>query len=124
MQKKLRKRSLEGSIQLDGKKLDRRLLSEPLWPSEHGYRGHCISASRSGGNNRELVLEHPFLKRPEDGVLQLPQRLKISVKTIEAGVRSALIADGSPNRAEKAFVHLVTPATDHERARVLAQLPR
>src|SRR6266699_3123657 len=62
-QKKRRKRSIDGSITVDGVSLYWRLLSEPQWTSEHGYKGLCISVRTEDRRHRELVLEYPFPKK-------------------------------------------------------------
>ncbi len=59
-QKKRRKRSLDGSIAIDGVRFSWRLLSEPQWTSEHGYKGLCISVRTEDERHRELILEYPF----------------------------------------------------------------
>ena len=104
-QKKRRKRSLDGSITVDGVGLYWRLLSEPQWTSEHGYKGLCISVRTEDGRHRELVLEYPFPKkcRP-NGMRQLPQRPKFSEKTVEAGVRQAMDSGWEPASRGKTFV--------------------
>jgi hypothetical protein len=103
-QKKRRKRSLDGSITVDGVSLYWRLLSEPQWTSEHGYKGLCISVRAEDGRHRELVMEYPFPKkcRP-NGMRQLPQRPKFSEKAVEAGVPQALDSGWEPASRGKTF---------------------
>src|SRR5260370_31576056 len=96
-QKKRRKRSLEGLITVDGIALSWQLLSEPQWTTQHGAKGLCVSVRTEDGRHRELVLEYPMPKKlTGNGSLQIPQRPKISVKTIEADVRQALAAGLDP----------------------------
>lgn len=107
-QKKRRKRSLDGSITVDGVILNWRLLSEPQWTSEHGYKGLCISVRTEDGRHRELILEYPFPKKCGANGLpqppQLPQRPKFSEKTVEAGVRQAMDSGWEPTSRGKKFV--------------------
>ena len=104
-QKKRRRRSLEGLIEVDGVSLCWELLSEPQWTSEHGYKGLCISVRSEDGRHRELILEYPFPnKRTGNGLPQIPQRPKFSIKTIEADVRRAMAAGWAPGSRGKTFV--------------------
>ena len=104
-QKKRRKRSLEGPIAVDGVSFHWRLLSEPQWTTEHGYKGLCVSVQMEDGQHRELVLEYPFPKkcRP-NGMRRLPQRPKLSEKAVEAGVRQAMASGWDPDSRGKAFI--------------------
>jgi hypothetical protein len=101
-QKKRRKRLLEGLINLDGTTLCWRLLSEPQWSTEHGYKGLCISVRTEDARHRELILEYPVPKK-----LRIPHRPKVSVNAIEAYVRQALDAGWDPTSRGKTFVHHV-----------------
>jgi hypothetical protein len=108
-QKKRRKRSLDGLIAVNGVRLSWRLLSEPLWTSEHGYKGLCISVRTEDAGHRELILEYPMPnKRTGNGLLQLPQRPKFSIKTIEDGIRQAIAEGWEPESRGKAFVFKVS----------------
>jgi hypothetical protein len=108
-QKKRRKRSLEGLIEMDGVRLSWQLLSEPQWTSEHGYKGLCISVRTEERSHRELILEYPMPnKRTGNGLLQLPQRPNFSEKTIDYGIRQAMVAGWEPESRGKAFVLKVT----------------
>ena len=106
-QKKRRKRSIEGSVALDGVNLTWQLTSEPQWLAE-GLRGMRISVQAAGGHNRELILEYPFpKKRNSVGLPQIPQRPKFSPKTVEADVRKAVTAGWDPASRGKAFIFKV-----------------
>jgi len=107
-QKKRRKRSLEGLIEVNGVRLSWQLLSEPQWTSEHGYKGLCISVRTEDRVRRELILEYPMPnKRTGNGLPQLPQRPKFSERTIDEGIRQAMDAGWEPESRGKAFVHNV-----------------
>jgi hypothetical protein len=108
MHKKYGKRSLEGSVTLDGTNLTWQLISEPQVIAGRSPRGLCISVRAEGGRNRELILEYPFpKKRNSIGLLQVPQRPKFSPKTIEAAIRKALAAGWSPASRGKALIFQV-----------------
>jgi hypothetical protein len=81
-QKKRRKRSLEGLIEVNGVRLSWQLLSEPQFTSGDGLKGLCMSVRTEDGAHRELILEYPMLsKRTAHGVIQLPQRPTFSETT-------------------------------------------
>src|ERR1051326_1481738 len=83
---KRRKRSLEGLSGVEGVRVLWRLLREPQWTTEHGFKGLCISVRTEDARHRELVLEYPMPNK------QIPQRPKFSVKTIDDGIRQAIAA--------------------------------
>jgi hypothetical protein len=103
-QKKRRKRFKEGSLAVDGFRLNWRVVSEPLWSTAHGYKGLCISVRTEDGGYRELLLEYPF-PRKKDGTFQLPPRPKFSEKTVEADIRKAIAAGCQPDSRGKTFTH-------------------
>jgi hypothetical protein len=104
-QKKRRKRSLGGLIRVEGVRLSWRLLSEPQYTSEHGYKGLCISVRTEDERHRELILEYPFPEKVTgNGMPQIPQRPRFSVKTIEADVRQAIVAGWEPESRGKALI--------------------
>jgi hypothetical protein len=108
-QKKRRKRSLDGSIAVDGYSLFWRLLSEPQHTSQEGYKGLCVSVRTEDGKHRELILEFPFpQKTTGNGLPQIPQRPRFSVKTVEAAVRNAILAGWEPESRGKTFLFKVS----------------
>jgi len=108
-QKKRRKRSLDGTIAVDGARLTWKLLSEPQWTTEDGYRGLRISVRSQEGNHRELILEFSFPKKTNRiGIPQLPQRPKFTEQTVEVGVRQAIAAGWEPLSRGKVFVHEIS----------------
>lgn len=113
-QKKRRKRTLDGSISVDGTILSWNLLSEPLWSTEHGYVGLRIGVRAEDEAHRELILEYPYPKTKGGSALPLPQRPSISAKVIEAGIRYAMASGWDPHSRGKAFIHPVTttPSSD------------
>jgi hypothetical protein len=113
-QKKRRKRTAAGSLDIDGTALRWQLISEPQWTSE-GSKGLCFSVTGESEHTlRELVLEYPFEQtgwRP-----QLPQRPAFSSKMLEADIRKAIAAGWDPASRGKAFVFLVPRATQADSA--------
>jgi hypothetical protein len=95
---KRRKRSLEGLIAVNGVRLSWRLLSEPQWTSDHGFKGLCISVRTADARHRELILEYPIPNK------QIPQRPRFSVRTIEDGIRQAIVAGWEPESRGRAFI--------------------
>jgi len=107
-QKKWGKRLLEGLVTVEGFARYWQLISEPQRTTEHGYKGLCISVQLENARQRELVLEYPMPnKSTGNGYPQLPQRPKFSDKTIEDGVRQAMLAGWEPESRGKAFVFKV-----------------
>jgi hypothetical protein len=81
------------------------LINEPQLIAGRGPRGLCISVRAEGGRSRELILEYPFPNKSNSmGLLQVPQRLKFSPKTIEAGICKAIAAGWDPSSRGRAFV--------------------
>jgi hypothetical protein len=106
-QKKRRKRTIDGSIEIDGTTLRWWLLSEPQWSTEHRYKGLCIAVRREDGSHRELILEYAYPTNNSGSPLPLPQRPRFSAKTIEADVRQAIAAGWSPISRGKTFIYHV-----------------
>lgn len=104
-QKKRRKRTAEGVLEIDGLFFFWRLVSEPQWTSEHRAKGICFSVQAQEGSHRELILEYPF--RQPGKVPQFPQRPAFSLKTIAADVQRAIAAGWEPLSRGKAYVYLV-----------------
>jgi hypothetical protein len=106
-QKKRRKRTIEGSIDIDGTILCWRLISEPLWSTEHKYKGLCITVQAKDESQRELILEYPYPTNKFGSPLLLPQRPNLSVKTVESDVRQAIASGWNPVSRGKTFVYRV-----------------
>jgi hypothetical protein len=104
-QKKRRKRTIEGSIDVDGTIMCWRLLSEPQWSTEHGYKGLCITVQVEDENHRELILEYPYPTNKHGSPLPLPQRPNLSVKRVEADVRKTMASGWNPISRGKTFVY-------------------
>jgi hypothetical protein len=104
-QKKRRKRLLQGLITVEGVTFCWQLISEPLWSTEDGYKGLCISVRTEDTGHRDLVLEYPYPTTNSGSPLPLPQRPQFSVKTIEADIRQAMTAGWNPNSRGKTFIH-------------------
>jgi hypothetical protein len=110
-QKRYGKRSLEGSLTLDGLTMFWKLISEPQAREVRGpLVGMRISVRAEGGRNRELILEYPFPKKAIDpsGLPHFPQRPKLSAKTVEAGIRQAIAAGYDPASRGRALVFQVS----------------
>jgi len=106
-QKKRRKRSLEGSLVMDGIALTWQLRSEPLWSNEHGYKGMCISVRQHDAQNLELILEFPFPRKGQS-YAPLPQRPEINDAVLEGAIRLAVLGGWAPDSRGKAF-HFQVP---------------
>ncbi|MEQ1756250.1 MAG: hypothetical protein ABL973_19195 [Micropepsaceae bacterium] len=110
-QKKRRKRTLGGTITIDGTALVWELTSEPQWSnSGDGYIGLCISVRVAEEARRELVIEYPFPTDAKGKRLHLPQRPPVSTAMVEASIRQAIGAGWDLTSRGKAFVFLAPKA--------------
>lgn len=118
-QKRYGKRSIEGSLALDGFNLSWKLISEPQAVWGRGLVGMRISVRVESGRDRELILEFPFLRKAVDsiGLPHFPQRPKLFAKAIEGGIRQALAAGYDPTSRGKAMVFQVPAFSNEAEAR-------
>jgi hypothetical protein len=107
-QKKRRKRTIEGKIEIGELVLDWHLLSEPLWSNEHGYKGLCISVQAEGGAGRGLILQYPYPTNKSGSPLPLPQRPMFTAKSVEEDVRLAMKEGWEPLARGKALVFYIS----------------
>ena len=84
--------------------LTSRLLSEPLWSNEHGYKGLCISVEVEGESARGLILQYPYPVDKFGSPLPLPQRPHTTVKIIERDIQMALDDGWKPLSRGKTFL--------------------
>lgn len=91
---------------VEGFNLCWQLTSEPQWSTENGYQGLCVSVRTEDKNHRELILQYPYPRSKSGRYLSLPQRPKVSTRSIEADVRRALSAGWEPTSRGQAFVFL------------------
>jgi hypothetical protein len=103
-QKKRRKRLVDGKIEIGEIVFNWRLVSEPLWSNEHGYKGLCISVQAEGEVGRGLILQYPYPTNKLGSPLPLPQRPKFTVRTIEHDVQLAMKDGREPLSRGKALV--------------------
>ena len=105
-QKKRRKRTLAGTIEVEGTDLIWQLISEPQYSKEHGYQGLSISVRTKDEAHRELILQYPYPKAKTGRHLPLPQRPNVTARSIEIEVRRAISAGWEPTSRGQAFVFL------------------
>jgi hypothetical protein len=113
---KLRKRSAEGSLVVEGYKLHWTVHREPQWSTADGWKGLSIAVQLEDGKGRELILEYPYPKKGRrlriEGKTYLvapnpPVRPAISAKTIEGAIVQAIAAGWKPASRGKAFAFQV-----------------
>jgi hypothetical protein len=110
-QKKRRKRTIDGSLSVDGVALEWKLLSEPQWSnSGDGYIGMCIGVRVMDAARRELVIEYPYPKDKRGLPKPVPQRPEVSQPMVERSVQDAIAAGWDLQSRGKAFVF--RPITD------------
>lgn len=119
-QKRYGKRSMGGSLTVDGFTLFWKLVSEPQEIRGRGPVGMRISVRAEGGRNRELILEYPFPRKAIDqnGLPHFPQRPTLSAKTIEVGIRQAMGAGYDPTSRGKALAFQVAESSDRDATQI------
>jgi len=104
-QKKRRKRTLAGTLTIEGFALAWELLSEPQWSnSGDGYIGMCIAVRVADAARRELIVEYAYPRDRRGLPKPVPQRPEVSEPMVERSVREALAAGWDPQSRGKAFV--------------------
>jgi hypothetical protein len=105
---KRKKRTIEGTVNIDDLVLHWALTSEPQWSnSGDGYKGLCLSVKVAGEARRELIIEYPYPKGRDGRPLPAPQRPPMSAKLVEADIRQALAEGWDPNSRGKAYTYYV-----------------
>ena len=104
--KKRRKRTIDGTAEIDGVSLHWELVSEPQWSnSGDGYKGLCISVRVIDEARRELIIEYPYPKGKDGRPLPVPQRPSVTSKVVESSIGQALSAGWDTSSRGKAFVY-------------------
>lgn len=104
-QKHWRKRTINGTADLDGTALTWVLASEPSWSnSGDGYKGMCIAVRVVDAARRELIIEYPFPTGKDGRPLPVPQRPPLSQAMVDTSIRAAVEAGWEPNSRGKPFV--------------------
>ena len=114
-----RKRNISGIITVDGTPLIWSVKSEPAWGTSHGDIGlrlsvmkHDDTLTRHGERKawRELILQFPF-ERKQRHASRFPEKPKVTVDMLTAGVRLAIEAGWSPDGRGRPF-ELILEETD------------
>jgi hypothetical protein len=108
---KPKKRTLGGSVTVDGTVLGWQIKSEPAWGTSDGDIGLRLSVmkydetlTRHGERKawRELILQFPF-QRKQHHASRFPEKPKVTPEMLTAGVRLAIEAGWSPDARGRAF---------------------
>lgn len=99
-QKKRRKRTVDGTVEIDGFTLHWELISEPQWTTD-GPKGLCVSVRRADGAYREMVIEYPY-----DRSAFVPQRPKLNAAIVETDIREAINDGWNPESRGRPFVFI------------------
>ena len=97
------RRSLEGTVSVDGTTFSWRLHREPQWCTADGWRGVAIAVELAKTPGRELILEFPFEVNSHRSTPHR-QRPRLQEKTIEAHIRSAIAQGWHPESRGKPFI--------------------
>lgn len=104
-QKKRRKRTIEGTMEVDGLSLAWELLSEPQYSnSADGRIGMRIGVRVADAARRELVIEYPYPTDRRGFPKPVPQRPEVSRPMVERSVHQAIAVGWDPQSRGKAFV--------------------
>ena len=103
-QKKRRKRTVEGNVEIDDISMTWTLVSEPQWSNSGGYKGMCVSVRVADQVSRELILEYPYPTDKSGRKLPVPQRPPLVQSDVEVAVRQAIQEGWDPDSRGKAFM--------------------
>lgn len=98
----IHKRSLEGTVKVDGADYAWRVHREPLWATVDGAKGVCIAVEPREDPQKILLLEYPF--PPPSRHMQRP---KVSPQDIAVQVARAIAAGWNPESRGKPFTYMV-----------------
>jgi hypothetical protein len=107
MTQKPKKRSIEGTADVDGFALHWTIKREPQFRDDWGYGGLTFSVTAAEGKYRELVLEYPFPEAQPNSPKFIPQRPKIVPEHIAADIRLAMEAGWDPFSRGRPFIFQV-----------------
>jgi hypothetical protein len=99
-----RKKPAATPITVDGYELLWTLIRDTQWVSRDDYQGITISVRQAGPERRELILKYPYLGVKPTGNWQLPDRPRVTVKIVEAGIRAGMEAGWEPYARGKSFM--------------------
>lgn len=102
-----RKRSIEGTAEIDGQVFRWELRHDPQWSPKGDHRGMAISVRLDDGAFRELLMEYPFPKDRRALPGRLPERPKIVPEIVTADIRRAIAAGWNPTSRGRPFVFQV-----------------
>ena len=93
------KRSIQAAMNIDGFSLIWNLHREQQWFTADGWKGIAIHVSVAEGARRELFLEFPPVGTERPATPRMPLHGSRLGAKVEAGIREAMAADGTPTRA-------------------------
>ena len=96
------KRDLGGRVVVDDEAYEWRLLREPQWCSNDGWKGLALTVRHEDGQ-REAVLQFPMPKPFSNGAPRA-ERPRLSPALVEQGVRDALACGWKPHSRGKMVV--------------------
>lgn len=105
------KRSVGGSIVIEGMDLLWHVHREPQWCTDDGWKGMSIAVCLADHKCRELLIEYPF-KRRANGMADFPQRPNIIAKALETDIRTAMEAGWDPTSRGKVFAFQVADGSN------------
>lgn len=103
------KRLIQGTLTIDGVRLNWHLHREQQWFTADGWMGVAIHVKVAEGAHRELFLEYPAVSTQRSGLTRIDSvRQNISPSRVEAHIHEAMAAGWDPSsRGKKPFVYQV-----------------
>jgi hypothetical protein len=102
----IRKRTIEGSLTVDGQELSWNLEREQCWTTDDGWKGisiHVVLVAQ--GTHRTLILDYPAVSTKNRGyVLTGDGRTKIVPAKLELHIRQAMEAGWDPVSRGKPYI--------------------
>src|ERR1700722_1455850 len=103
------RRSLEGTVFVDGVAFSWRLHREPQWCTADGWKGVAIAVEHAKAPVRTLIIEFPFEIQSHRSTPHR-QRPKLPEKAIAAHIRGAIAQGWHPESRGKPFIFEVPVA--------------
>lgn len=99
----LHKRSLSGSIEVDGRDFQWDLRREPQWCTVDGFQGMLIGVRAADVDGREALLQFPAPSRPAQLRRGYRHRPQVHRGELEQAIKTALSMGWEPEARGKPF---------------------
>jgi hypothetical protein len=101
----IRKRTIEGTVTVDGQQMNWSLVREQCWTTDDGWKGIAVSVVLAEGTHRVLQLDYPAVSTKNRGyVLTGDARTKVTPAKLEMHIRQAMEAGWDPVSRGRPFI--------------------